>query len=86
MSISSMKAEVKTVEVGALLVETVAVEVETVLLPVDFFLFGSGCGGGYVVLFLEERGDIGQVVVEEVLAVLNDTIIILQFPFSCKKS
>ena len=52
----------------------------------SFSFFGSGCSGGYVVLFLEGRDYIGQVVVEEVVVImLNDSIFSYNFLFIAKK-
>lgn len=52
----------------------------------SFSFFGSGCSGGYVVLFLEGRDYIGQVVVEEVVVImLNDSIFSYNFLFLAKK-
>ena len=53
----------------------------------SFFFFGSGCSGGYVVLFLEGRDYIGQVFVEEVVVImLNDSIFFFTISFFLQKN
>lgn len=55
MPISSVEVEVKMVEIGAVLVETVAVEEETVLMPVVFFSLEVVAVVGMLFFFLKEE-------------------------------